>query len=364
MNWKLERLIRQLTSNLNEGLVLIGIGLLVVLTIIFSGSLLIKESKKIEVQAVAAGACVCMNANGVNAGAGDCSSGSCDCGANQVKADRCDEPQAPENNNGVPIVSVNEENCPGGLWCDGCGGFCLSGTYGGGGCIQAEQAMCPGSGGGFGSCTSITGSVTTYYCEGGVEGGAGCQDNDPIPNGVGWDGVNNRIVGSFCGTVQIDDTHGNFCSYNDDSGCDEDQPENTPNPTATPTATPTGTPTSTPTATPTITPTPTNTPPTATPTQTPTPTGSPNFCGGTCGSNSNCQGGLFCFIENGQTSGFCRNPQCQQEGDCSCNATQPPVLGVTAPPVLPKTGGSVVTTISFFGIAALGIFILKKFKLV
>ena len=44
-----------------------------------------------------------------------------------------------------------------------------------------------------------------------------------------------------------------------------------------------------------LSPTPISTP---TPTLTPTPTpksSEPNNCGGTCGSNSNCQGGLFCY---------------------------------------------------------------------
>jgi LPXTG-motif cell wall-anchored protein len=112
----------------------------------------------------------------------------------------------------------------------------------------------------------------------------------------------------------------------------------------------TATPTSTPTAT-----------PTATVTSTPTPTGTPNYCGGTCGSNSNCQGGLFC---NG---GYCRNPQCPSSNDCNCSVstpTVPPVLGVTAPPTLPKTGGELGVTLSLFGLAALGVYIFRKLRLV
>ncbi|MFI5240988.1 MAG: LPXTG cell wall anchor domain-containing protein, partial [Microgenomates group bacterium] len=37
---------------------------------------------------------------------------------------------------------------------------------------------------------------------------------------------------------------------------------------------------------------------------------------------------------------------------------------VTAPPVLPKTGGEMGVTFSLFGIAALGVYIFKKFKLI
>jgi hypothetical protein len=64
-------------------------------------------------------------------------------------------------------------------------------------------------------------------------------------------------------------------------------------------------------ASPTPTPTPSATPLGASPTPTPTPR-STNSCGGTCGSNANCNAGLVCY------SGFCRNPQCQENKDCNC----------------------------------------------
>lgn len=51
---------------------------------------------------------------------------------------------------------------------------------------------------------------------------------------------------------------------------------------------------------------------TASPTETPNPSGTPNSCGGTCGSNSNCSSGLYCY------NGYCRNPSCSSETDCSC----------------------------------------------
>lgn len=52
--------------------------------------------------------------------------------------------------------------------------------------------------------------------------------------------------------------------------------------------------------------------PTATPTDTSTPTGTPNSCNGTCGSNSNCASNYSCY------NGYCRNPNCPTETDCSC----------------------------------------------
>lgn len=101
-------------------------------------------------------------------------------------------------------------------------------------------------------------------------------------------------------------------------GCGN-EPCETPTPTATPTTTPTATPiptytpTPTPTATPTITPTPTNTPtPTVTPTITPTP-------------------------EITATPTPTSTPQ------PTATPTPPPVLGTSAPPVLPQTGFSVGT---------------------
>lgn len=132
--------------------------------------------------------------------------------------------------------------------------------------------------------------------------------------------------------------------------CGHNNNEGTPTPTPTATPTPTPTPTITPTPTPTVTPT---------PTATPTPTGNPNWCGGTCGSNFNCQNGLFCFIEDGKTSGYCRNPSCPTENSCGC------VLSATAPPQLPKTGGDTLSVIvGLTGVAGLGWFIFRKFRLI
>lgn len=136
----------------------------------------------------------------------------------------------------------------------------------------------------------------------------------------------------------------------------------TPTPTIIPTQVPTPTPTMTPT--PTVVPTPVNTP-TATPTPTPTYVpGEPNYCGGTCGSNYNCQPGYFCLIQNGQTSGYCRNPQCSGESDCSCKAspTAPAVLGISTTKVLPKTGGGISFVLFSTLMGGIGVFMFKKIK--
>jgi LPXTG-motif cell wall-anchored protein len=105
--------------------------------------------------------------------------------------------------------------------------------------------------------------------------------------------------------------------------------------------------------------------PTPTETPTPTPTATPNFCNGTCGSNYNCQGGYFCH------DGYCRNPACQDDSSCGCGSTPtptptpPPVLGASAPPVLPKTGSDTAgIVIGLLGIAGTGVYLFKKFKLI
>jgi hypothetical protein len=91
---------------------------------------------------------------------------------------------------------------------------------------------------------------------------------------------------------------------------------------ATTTPTPTGTSTATPT-------------PTGTSTATPTPTGTPNSCNGTCGSNSNCNSGLYCYIESGKTTGYCRNTSCPTDTDCVCSGTATPTA---TPAALPQSG--------------------------
>lgn len=87
--------------------------------------------------------------------------------------------------------------------------------------------------------------------------------------------------------------------------------------------------------------------PTATPTSTPTPSSTPNSCGGTCGSNSNCSGGLYC------NQGFCRNPSCPSETDCTCGGTTAPTPTPTTP-TLPKSGTDWPTVAG----AGVGIFVI------
>lgn len=85
----------------------------------------------------------------------------------------------------------------------------------------------------------------------------------------------------------------------------------------------------------------------ATATATSTASGAPNSCGGTCGSNANCQGSFICY------QGFCRNPECVAETDCSCSVGGVPAS--TPPPSQPELpdSGTSWPTIMGMGIGVL-----------
>lgn len=119
----------------------------------------------------------------------------------------------------------------------------------------------------------------------------------------------------------------------------------------------------TPTPSPRPTASPTPAPGSATATPTPTPTsaasaGAPNSCNGTCGSNSNCIAGFVC------SGGFCRNPSCTAQTDCTCaasgaSATSAPKGGsgliaqaktpTPAPAALPKAGVEIPSVMAVLG---------------
>ncbi len=349
-----------------------GLGLVILVISIFFGNFLSTQTKEMFIDAAnkkTGNKCFddCRKESGTKA----CNQ---ECNTNYV-------PGVPDND--VVVGGKNKDNCPGNLWCEGCGGFCLSGNYQGGGCSNAQQQVC-----GQPVVHCDDSSKVAYDNDGdGIKDDFYCPDlSNVIPSNQSkviylcspnkykncgnrcdascYGRILNHVPNNFCGVIQVDQTSGctgkgnagtcNHISFFDNDCEHEEQPTSTPTVTSTPTSTPTvtstptGTPTSTPTSTPIV-------------TSTPHPSGTPNYCGGTCGSNSNCQAGLSC---NG---GFCRNPECPGENDCNCGVstpTPPPVLGVTAPPQLPKTGGEVGMTLSLFGIAALGVYIFKKFKLV
>lgn len=59
----------------------------------------------------------------------------------------------------------------------------------------------------------------------------------------------------------------------------------------------------------------------ATPTPTPTP---PPVCNDVCSSNTECTTGMTCYKQNeGDTSGYCRNPSCTSANNCLCTSPTP-----------------------------------------
>lgn len=65
-----------------------------------------------------------------------------------------------------------------------------------------------------------------------------------------------------------------------------------------------------------------------------TPTTAPAVCNATCTSNSDCSGGMYCYVTGGQASGFCRNQTCPEQANCTC--IQP--TSAPLPTALPQSG--------------------------
>lgn len=123
-------------------------------------------------------------------------------------------------------------------FCGGCVNSCVRGALLPTGCRGYINTQC--GTGGTGYCSAVTSPYETYYCQGNPPPNTslGCQSKDPLPGGVRFDDASNNIIGSFCGTVQIDDSFGNFCSRTDTSGCSTNPPPTVP-PATPPPSTPT-----------------------------------------------------------------------------------------------------------------------------
>lgn len=186
-----------------------------------------------------------------------------DCVSGYVcKNSNCVEQPTSGGGGGVPTVPEGEAACVAGAgyWCAGCGGFCLSGTYTGGGCNAAQQAKCgevvvqgcskelqfpftkaDGTQGiyckGAAPGTLFTSYIiylcspqlyTQYgYCDSRLAGKPGYSTLSSVPS-------------NFCGVIQIDQTSGGSAhiSYNDSTNCSETPTEPpvivAPTPTAPP----------------------------------------------------------------------------------------------------------------------------------
>lgn len=211
-----------------------------------------------------------------------------------------------------------------------------------------------------------------------------------LPEGKSCDGKNGGQESNlnpnscFCGVLQVDTPNG-FKSYRSSCGCNKEKTYKTPAPTPTPTQTPTPTKTPYPTKTPHVTKTPSATPhytktphPTKTPLHTPTitPTSTPSHCPADCRYEKTwIFGHKKCICKTPTptpTPTSTSTPTATPTHTATPSTTQTPtststppqVLGETAPPILPKTGGSLVTAISLFGMAGAGTYLFRRFRLV
>lgn len=197
-----------------------------------------------------------------------------------------------------------------------------------------------------------------------------------------------KIKGCSNGYWKAVEWYGTVGELKSDPRCKpEKTPIYTPVPTQTLTPTPTPTPTKSPypTKTPHVTKTPSSTPhftktphPTKTPLHTPTitPTSTPNHCPADCRyEKSWIFGHKKCICKTPTptptltststptvTPTHTATPSTTQTP--TSTSTSPQVLGETAPPILPKTGGSLVTAISLFGMAGAGTYLFRRFRLV
>lgn len=65
-----------------------------------------------------------------------------------------------------------------------------------------------------------------------------------------------------------------------------------------------------------------------------------NYCGGTCGSNFNCQPNLYCY------KGFCRNPICSDDTDCTCAIATPTATASLQPKTTIKPTATASATVA------------------
>jgi hypothetical protein len=136
--------------------------------------------------AVAAGACNCVNANGVNAGAGSCSGSNCICGPGlRVKANRCSE----GGGNPTPGSGGNSPTCSNGFFCGGCVNRCVTvAELGNAGCAAYVAERCGGGTTTGGACSFTQSS--TFFKDCTAECGkwfnvTGMCDHDRDPNTPG-----------------------------------------------------------------------------------------------------------------------------------------------------------------------------------
>lgn len=158
----------------------------------------------------------------------------------------------PITTGGVPTVNANQSTCTGnvGFWCAGCGGFCLSGSYTGGGCNNAQQEKCGETAqigvvkciknvnGVWGSDNGIYGSAednqckamcvsTSNTCSFGTGAYICPQGHSGACTEANGQRFTGNINGCFCGVIQVDNATGHT-SYENSCGCSTDNVVDTP----------------------------------------------------------------------------------------------------------------------------------------
>jgi hypothetical protein len=198
---------------------------------IAGGVILTQRQQLLESQAVAAGACNCVNANGVNAGAGTCQGTNCICGAGlSVKANRCGETagggggQQVECNNGsydYRCTSLGSTTCQAGntgyqcTCIDTSPGTCYKWQWQ---CNVVNTQACPISGdssGGSGYCGNNTCTVPAVTSSCWVSHYTSGNKDDPVVNdNVVKEYVRTATLGATsCGAEQIDV----YCNGNEEN---------------------------------------------------------------------------------------------------------------------------------------------------
>lgn len=152
----------------------------------------------------------------------------------------------------VPLGSGNSPSTCDGFWCNGCGGFCLSGSYTGGGCNAAQQAKCGEApvacsadltfqctkvDGTQGTCcptdwqSQIPGTKVFYYCSWACYNASGgiCDSRSRL-NGQPCASTNlSNVPNCFNGVIQIDSsTQNTHMSYRNTCGDEPSPPPTTP----------------------------------------------------------------------------------------------------------------------------------------
>lgn len=147
-----------------------------------------------------------------------------------------------QNGEYITSTGASQNNCDAGLWCEGCGGFCLTGTFSQGGCNKAQELKCgqksvQGCSAEFqfacdtadadtdadDVCCNMeqynaAGAGSIYLCTPAQYQARGiCDANTP---GVR---ILQNVPDCFCGVIQNDFSNNSHMSFSNSCGCNEEE---------------------------------------------------------------------------------------------------------------------------------------------